>query len=128
MQVASRLLELGYGVFKDITGAHAVDLIAHKDGKFVRIQVKTRLSKNGAVNFPRYTGGREVKHHLAGDEFDVMAMYVRDRNLVLFMNLSELVQNVTGVQVRLDLPKNGAKKNIRIAEVYTSFERATVRM
>ncbi len=106
MQVASRLLEFGYGVFKDITGAHDVDLIAYKNGKFTRIQVKTRTSKNGAVNFPRYSGGREIKRQVQGDEFDVMAMYVRDRNLVLFMPVAELVQKAQGVVVRVEAARN----------------------
>lgn len=113
------LLEQGYEVFKDVTGASEVDLIAYKAGQFKRVQVKTRLSKCGSVRFPRFTGGREIQRQVQGHEFDVMAMYVRDRQICLFMNVEELIQNKTGVSVRLDVAENGAQANIRWYDTYT---------
>lgn len=124
LAVMAHLIELEYEVFKGITGAESADLIAYKNGMFTRVQVKCRSSKNNVVVFPRAYGGHSDYVVLQGHEFDVLAMYVRDKRLCLFMNIKEVIENQIGTSVRFIAPKNGAKKNVRMYEEYISFDRA----
>lgn len=125
LAVTIHLIELGYEVYKGVTGSEPIDLVAFKNDRFIRVQVKSRVvNAQGAVGFPRLSGGYRHEKRLNGTEFDVMAMYLRDTKTCLFMSMKELIQNEAVTLVRVIAPKNGAKKNIRLSSEYCSFERA----
>lgn len=122
LAITSHLLNLGWDVFKEVTGSAEIDLVALKNGRFIRVQVKCqKLSRNGAVVFKRALGGKEK---FVGTEFDVYAIYVPEKNLACFISMSELTQNGLTFSVRVIPAQNGAKKNIRIFTEFDSFERA----
>lgn len=112
-------LREGYDVFKEVTGSSEVDFIVYKDSKFTRIQVKTSTSKNELVVFEAC---KQHNHTLPfrGDEFDVMALYVTDRNIVLFVTMKELMQYKRGMSVRFQ-ESNKKFSTTNYARDYTNF-------
>jgi len=65
--VAGDLLFKGYEVFRAVSPACSCDLIAQKNGRLTRIEVRTgALNKNGSVCFPKKS--RDIDHH---DHFSV---------------------------------------------------------
>jgi hypothetical protein len=99
--VMQHFLRLKYDVFKEVTGSSGIDFIAYKNGKFTRVQVKTSTSKEGLVLFEAC---KQHNHTLSynGDEFDVMALYVTDRDVVLFISLTELMQYKRAMCIRFE--------------------------
>lgn len=123
--VMQRLLCAGYKVFLEVTNSDDVDLVTFKSGEFKRVQVKTASNtKKGRVIASRFASGRETKKVLNGNEFDVMAIYVQDRDIVLYVPISMIVLMKTSVTIRIDPPKNGVLKNIRSFEEFLSYEKA----
>lgn len=122
--VMQRLLCAGYKVFLEVTNSDDVDLVTFKNGEFKRVQVKTSNTKKGRVGASRFASGRETKKVLNGDEFDVMAIYVQDRDVVLYVPISMIVLRKTSITIRIDPPKNGALKNTRSFEEFLSYEKA----
>ena len=112
LAVIADLLKQGFEVFKEVTASSVIDLIAYKDGQYKRIQVKTTESRNDTVIFPARKG--QANHATyRGDEFDLMALYVVDKHVVLYLPIQDLIANLSGVSVRFSEAKNGAKKNVR---------------
>ncbi len=120
LAVIAAILKEGFDVFKEVTNSSDIDLVALKGDRFVRVQVKTASvsHRGGAAVFPLRKGGKES---FRGDEFDVMALYIVEKDIVLFASMKELMQNKTGFSVRLSPPRNGAEKGIRQLENYLSF-------
>ena len=99
------LLALGYDVFKEITGSSEIDLIAYKDQQFVRVQVKTcSLNKDGLATFEACKQ-HDSKSPFVGDEFDIMALYVVERNEVLFVTMVKLLEYKRGMSIRFEESK-----------------------
>jgi len=101
LAVTQQLLGLEYDVFKEVTGSSEIDLVAYKNSKFTRIQVKTSTSKNELVVFEACKQHDHTRPYI-GDEFDVMALYVTDRNVVLYVTLKKLTEYTRGMSVRFE--------------------------
>lgn len=122
LAVAKQLISLGYEVFQEVGDDSKIDLLVHRMGRFIRVQVKTvSSSSNGIVSVPRWktTNGRKTFYTI--DDIDVMAMYVIDRDVILYTSIGELGDGL-GVTIRFDDPKIDVK--FLSASDFLSFERA----
>src|SRR5690349_12295313 len=49
------LVKKGYGILLPMTEHEAFDLVAYKEGKFLRVQVKYRRAFNGVIRVPFFS-------------------------------------------------------------------------
>ena len=70
LAVCSDLLSKGYDVFRSVSPAAPCDLIAHKEGKLIRVEVKTNARKPDSYNvceiLASYGGGYVTYHRVTG--------------------------------------------------------------
>lgn len=86
LRVAADLLMRGYQVYRAIHFGAPCDLVTFKDGRFLRVEVKSKMDKKElAKNWPR---SRSPKN------YDVLAIIYRDGQIDYYPNLAP---GVTGV-------------------------------
>jgi hypothetical protein len=70
LAVCADLLSKGYDVFRSVSPAAPCDLIAQKEGKLIRVEVKTNASKPDAYNVcdivASYRGGNIKYYRVSG--------------------------------------------------------------
>lgn len=112
----------GFSVFTSQSEHEAFDLVAYKNQRFQRVQVKYRTAENGKVDVPVTTtwADKNGNHRTAYDldEIDVIAVYCPDTDLIYFVPAGELKDRSTGISLRLEKPKNNQTKGVRLAEQY----------
>lgn len=106
----------GFDVFSSTTGKTPFDLIAHKDGKLLRIQVKS-VSKSD-INLNYEVGLKSVKHNktrnrhvpLDPNSCDILAIYLLDIDKICFLNPKKLT-SFNSIRVRQTPAKRLTKKS-----------------
>ena len=123
LRVAADLLSRGYHVFTPIADASKSDLIATRDEKsFLRIQVKTMRTKNGAVSIGVVAKGkgnnknRVYEYRYTKENVDYIAVFVYDRDCVLYIPIEAFSKN--SLNIRFDPTKNNQVAKIRWATDY----------
>lgn len=122
--VIKKLLELECEVFRDVTDSCDADLVIRKRGKLFTVQVKTLSAvKNDVASvrlLKRQRGKGDVRYN--GDEFDILAFHILDRDITLYFRLPELLAmgNQAHVGIRFDTV---TRKNQRSYEDFLSLER-----
>jgi len=110
------LAKKGYGVLTPLTEHEAFDLVAYKDGRFYRVQVKYRTAKNGAIPVPFSTSwaDRHGSHTLLVDKaaIDVYCVYCPDTDACYYVDPK--VHSRT-VLLRISVAKSGQRKRIHWA-------------
>lgn len=95
-KVIAKLVESGFDVFVQFSGKAPFDLVAYRDGKILRVQVKGTASKNRygiyqvqlkAVRANRT--GNTIRYFDAS-QCDVLAVYVEPLDKVCFLMASEV--------------------------------------
>lgn len=125
LRVAADLSEQGFPVFSELAKMSRVDLIALVGKKLVKIQVKARQSIENSVSVPSKKASGYGVYHYEMDDVDVFAVYVLDRNLILYFPAFEVLERKSSIQVRLW--KKEDKKKWRYGEDYLSFTKAANR-
>jgi hypothetical protein len=126
ISVIKNLCTKGYDVFQSVSKSSRVDLIVLRDNIPIKIQVKSTYSKNGVVTaYTRKTClNPEYNYTYSADDFDVLAVYVIDEDLVCYISSQEILTNKTMVKLRLKETKNCQKKRVRYVSDYLDFEEA----
>ena len=98
------------------------DLIAYKDQKFYRVQVKYRTKRNGALTvlFRTNWTDKHGTHRVPIDknEIDRYCIYCPDTDLCYYFNPRLFDGSVT---IRVDPSKNNQTANIKSAELFLDF-------
>lgn len=116
----SRLTELGWTVGILISEHAKYDLLAEKDGKVARVQVRSgKLKANGSIQIQlRNTyadkHGCYARNRCAGD-YDILAAYCPDTRTVYFLTDEVLANTATAVSLRIEKTKNGQANGVRFA-------------
>lgn len=127
--VAHDLLKQGYCVFKELGDNSHIDLIAIINKKTIRIQVKTTnvhqnpdLSKaiGSLVVHLQKTGPNGYKYEYAPNEVDVFAIYVENKNTVLYVSARQL-ENKKTFSIRFDVPRNAQNTKINMYNKYLNI-------
>jgi len=114
------LFEQGFILLNPMTEHAPFDLVAYKDKKFLRIQVKYKsVDKTGSitVHFRSCWADKNGTHMQAVDkrEVDIYCIYCPDTDECYYFNPSEFKRSVT---LRVEMPKNNQSKNIKLATDY----------
>jgi hypothetical protein len=121
LRFAAELTRKEWEIFFPYGEDSPIDILAHKKGKFMKIQVKATKTKNGAIICKlRSTNNWQNKKYKSKD-IDYFAFYdygSKKGYLVPFEN----TENKSEIKMRIEKPKNNQKKNIRYAKDYLYFE------
>jgi hypothetical protein len=117
--VLAALLRAGWTVLLPFGGSHAYDLVTEQDGQFRRVQVKHAVVKDGTVQFRAYSstgkGAAKVVRDYQG-RADLFGVYCSELDRVFLVPVSDV--GMSTVTLRLELPKNGQRSGIRLADQY----------
>lgn len=119
MKIVTRLLEKEYSVSIPLGDNDRYDFI-FDDGKLNTVQSKTGRIKDGAITFPTastyaHRGGKRKTYY---DQVDYFGVYCPDNDTVYLIPVSEIKDCGTSATLRLEPPKNGQTKNIRMAQTF----------
>ena len=118
--VAQELYNQGWDVYRSM-GVHApFDLVAYKERKFLRVQVKYKsVDKTGSitVHFRSCWADKNGTHMQPVDkgEVDIYCVYCPTTDECYYFNPAEFKRSVT---LRVRMPKNNQSKNIKLATDY----------
>jgi len=118
LEVASALMKLGYSVFTELGDNSKIDLIASKNNKLTTIQVKAYHSENGAVYVPTKKSAKGYKYRYKKTDADVFAVYIYDRDSIVYIPVETLLPKKAGITIRIDPTINGQTSNINY---YTDY-------
>ena len=79
LRVAGALMRLGWQVSFPYMEEGQYDLVAEKDGEFIRVQVKSSVYRDGGINFSCYNSqsakGSGSATHYTSDDIEGIAVY-----------------------------------------------------
>ncbi len=122
LSIAAELSKMGYCVFTELGDLSKVDLIAELDDRLIKIQCKALTSKNGKIALDSIKSGPGYKFRYTTDHFDVIAVYILDKDLIMYMSSSELTTKDQHT-LRVEPTKNGQVEGIRFVEDYADFHK-----
>ena len=124
LRVATHLMSKGYSVFSEMGDLSRVDLIVLIKNQPIKIQVKTRTLKDGKVTIDSRKSGPGYRYRYKPDDVDVFAIYIPQRDVILFLNVALVLKAKGTTVIRVNKPKNDQSKGITWFENYLEFEKA----
>lgn len=121
LAVAHYLASRDLPVFKELGDLSKIDLITEVNNKLIKIQVKTVTSKKGKVEILTYKAGPNYRFHYEKDDVDVFAVYVLDKDILLFVGNEELFKCKSSMTIRLEKTKNNQRRFVRHYTDYLDF-------
>jgi len=121
LRFAAELTRKGWEIFFPYGEDSPIDILAHKKGEFMKIQIKATKIKCGAIACKlRSTNNWQNKKYKLG-EIDVFGFYDYEAKKGYLVPIKEVL-NKSEIKLRIDLPRNNQKKGIRYAKDYLHFE------
>ena len=109
--VIAYLNKLEYNVFHELGDLSKIDLIAEKNNKLIKIQVKYVPLKEEVINLPlRKTGPNGYRYIYSYEDVDYFAIYCPDINKILFVKSSLACEKKASFAIRVSKPKNNNKE------------------
>jgi hypothetical protein len=124
LRVATHLMSQGLSVFAELGDLSRVDLIALVDRQPIKIQVKTRNLNGGKVTVDSRKSGPGYRYRYRADDVDVFAIYIPQRELILFLNVNQVLKAKGTTVIRVDKPKNRQSKGVHWFADYLDFKKA----
>jgi hypothetical protein len=116
------LFEKGFLPLKPQTEHAPFDLVAYRDGRFYRVQVKYRAAVNGVISVPFSASwaDRHGTHWMPIDkaEVDLFCIYCPDTRRCYYIDPRMRERKVV---LRLEPPKNSQRKRISWAHEHTEI-------
>ena len=120
--VAASILQAGWSVLFPFGENQPYDLVAEKDGKFLRIQVKYTTPQNGVLTVNcRSSNNWSITPYTVND-FEIIAAYNPSERISYFIPVSMV--NRSALILRLEKTKNNQQLGVHVAEDFLSFEKA----
>jgi hypothetical protein len=119
--VIAKFTELGWTIGVLITEHAKYDLLAEKEGKMARVQVRSaKLNSNGSIeihlrNTYADKHGCYARKRSTGD-YDILAAYCPETETVYFLPDETLGSATSSFSLRIEKTKNGQAKGVRFAE------------
>jgi hypothetical protein len=112
--VCRDLISKGIPVFSEIfCDLSDIDLIAEYEGNLHKMQVKTCSSKNGRAELVlRSCGPNGYNKTYSASLIDIFALYVMDKDLILYVDSHLALQRKTMMSFRFETPKNSQRTSI----------------
>ena len=111
------LFEQGFTILAPLTEHSPFDLVAYRDGEFLRVQVKYRkLDRHGKldIKFSTCWADKNGTHTVPIDknEVDLYCVFCPDTDECYYLDPKEFGSNMT---LRVKTPKNNQLKNVNFA-------------
>jgi hypothetical protein len=120
-KATAELMRQGYSVLVPVDSTLPFDLVAYRDAKFIRIQVKYRTATNGAIRVDSrrsiVTNGKIAHRPLATDECDAICAYCPDTDECYFFRYGG-----NTLSLRFSAPSNGLVKRIHLTKEYLALK------
>lgn len=114
--VCADLMSRGWRVLLPYGENNRYDIVAERDNKFLRIQVKYVTPKSGALYVNCRSSNNWSVLPYTADQIDMMAVFnARDRE-VYYVPVDQMRKGA--MQLRLDPPKNNQSAKIRYAKTF----------
>ena len=117
VQAMADLTAKGWAILVPLTEHEAFDLVAYRDGRFLRVQVKYRAAVNGVVTVPMRTSwaDRHGVHNvpIERDLIDVLCAYCQDTDACYYLDPRLLT---TTTCLRIAPTRNNVAKGVRWAK------------
>lgn len=121
--VTASLIEQGFSVLMPVSSTSPFDLVAYKDDRFLKIQVKYRQAVNGVISAKlRRAGmsnGKVVYRKMRHDDCDILAFYCPDTSKCYYVPSS--IVETGGITLRIEKAKNGQSKHVNFAADFTKI-------
>lgn len=113
----------GWSILMPLTEHEAFDLVAYREGRFLRVQVKYRAAVNGAIIFPMTTcwADRHGTHTKPIDRaaIDLLCAYCPDTDACYYLDPALVATKM--VSLRIAPPRNHQQKRILWARDFTGI-------
>ncbi len=124
LRVAAYLMSQGLSVFAELGDLSRVDLIVLFENRPIKIQVKTRNLKEGKISVDSRKSGPGYHYRYKPEDVDVFAIYIPQRDLILFLNVHRVLKAKGTTVIRVVQPKNRQVKGVHWFENYLEFKQA----
>lgn len=114
--VTARLMEDGWKILRPVEESSRYDLVAEKNGKFLRVQVKYVTPKGGVLSVNCRSSNNWSVLHYSSKDIDVIAVLDSKSKLIYYIPVAEI--NYSLFKIRIDPAKNNQKTKIHPAEDY----------
>jgi hypothetical protein len=119
------LVKKGYGILLPMTEHETFDLVAYKEGKFLRVQVKYRRARNGAILVPFKSSwaDRHGVHTAFMDKtnVDLVCVYCPDTDRCYYVDPRRFGYNLS---LRIEETRNRQSKGVWFAKDFLEIPSA----
>ena len=119
LAVATQLIREGWNVLLPYGENTRYDLVAERDGRFARLQVKYCTPKDGSLIVNCASSNNWSVLQYTAKEIDAIAVYDPLAGTVYFVPVAELPKG--HMKLRLSPTKNGQKAKVRFAKEFCEF-------
>lgn len=120
LRFAAELTRKGWEIFFPYGEDTPIDILAHKKGEFLKIQVKATKIKNGAIACKLRSTNNWQNKKYKKEEVDCFGFYDYESKKGYLVPMVD-VEGKSEIKIRIEKPKNNQKKNIRYAKDYAYF-------
>lgn len=121
LRFAAELTREGWEIFFPYGEDSPIDILAHKKGKIMKIQIKTTKEKEGAIICKLRSTNNWQNKKYNKKNVDVFGFYNYQTKKGYLVPFKE-TQDKSEIKLRVSPTKNKQKKNIRDARKYLFFE------
>jgi hypothetical protein len=121
LMISAKLMEMGWKISNPLCENTRYDLLAEKNGKFVRVQVKYVTPSKGVLDVNCKSSNNWSILRYTTKDIDILAVYDAMSRNIYFIPASKL--NISAIKLRIEPTKNQQQKLIRLAQ---DFEKLVV--
>jgi hypothetical protein len=123
VQAMADLTAKGWAILVPLTEHEAFDLVAYREGRFLRVQVKYRSMARGCIElqFKSIWADRRRNHYVPLDRnsIDVVCLYCPDTARCYYIDPKDTP--TMKVCLRIEPPRNNVSKGVRWAKDFTEI-------
>ena len=123
VQAMADLTAKGWAILMPLTEHEAFDLVAYREGRFLRVQVKYRAAVKGVIHVPMRTSwaDRHGVHTLTIDRasIDLLCVYCPDTGVCYYLDPA-LIRG-TNMYLRNEPTRNNVAKGVHWAKDFTGI-------
>jgi hypothetical protein len=123
VQAMADLTAKGWAILVPLTEHEAFDVVAYREARFLRVQVKYRAAVNGAVMFPMKTcwADRHGVHSVPINRqaIDLLCAYCPDTDACYYVDPAQVLG--AGVTLRIAPAKNNQRRGVVWADDFRSI-------
>ena len=105
-----------FAIFKEIGDLSSIDLVLEKESKLYRVQCKAFSPKNGALSLSFWKSGPGYRLKYNPNDLDYFSVLDLNSDKLYLVRSSLLNKYDSGVNLRIDKPKNGQIKDVQFAD------------